>query len=302
MHEITKKLTDKKFLAEQSKQTLLAVLGVFLYAVGMNLFIVPVHLYSGGLMGFCQVLRTFLVNHLHLSFGAVDIAGLIYYLLNVPLFIIAIKNIGRKFFAKTVICVTAMTLFLSAIPVPAKPIMEADTMASCLIGGIVCGVGIGLPLKMGCSAGGMDIVGLLLIKWKKNFSVGKLNLLVNIVLYSICLFLFDIPTVIYSLIYAAVNSTAVDKIHSQNINVEVSVITKQFNEEMEKEILAHLDRGITKWQAKGAYTEEDTQVLYILLSKYELPQLKYIIYKNDPHAFVVVNEGVHINGHFLKKL
>lgn len=302
MNEIAEKLTDRKFLLEQIKQTMGGIVAVFIYALGMNLFIVPVKLYSGGLMGICQLIRTLLTNYMQLSFGAVDIAGIIYYLLNIPLLVVAVARIGKKFFAKTVVCVTAMTLFLSAIPIPAQPIMESDMMASCLIGGIMCGVGIGLSLKMGCSTGGMDILALILIKWKKDFSVGKMNLFVNIVLYSVCFFLFDIPTVIYSLIYASVNATAVDRIHSQNINVEVSVVTKQFNEAMEKEIMAHLDRGITKWQAKGAYTEENKQVLYILLSKYELPQLRYIIHKHDPHAFVVVNEGVHINGHFVKKL
>ena len=148
----------------------------------------------------------------------------------------------------------------------------------------------------------MDILGLALIKWKKDFSVGKLNLIVNVMLYGICLFLFDVPTVIYSLIYASVNASAVDRLHSQNINVEVKVVTNEQNEEMEAEIMRELERGLTKWNAKGAYTEEGKQVLYILLSKYELAHLRYIIRKYDPHAFIVVNEGVHIGGNFLKKL
>ena len=93
-----------------------------------------------------------------------------------------------------------------------------------------------------------------------------------------------------------------DRLHSQNINVEVKVVTNEQNEEMEAEIMRELERGLTKWNAKGAYTEEGKQVLYILLSKYELAHLRYIIRKYDPHAFIVVNEGVHIGGNFLKKL
>lgn len=302
MNESMKKITDKQFLKEQSRLLLGGIAGVLLYAIGMNLFIVPVGLYSGGLMGFCQLIRTVLTRVFHISFGGLDVAGIIYYILNIPLFIVAIRYIGKRFFIKTVICVTAMTIFLSVIPIPAAPIMGEDTLASCLIGGIICGAGIGIPLRMGCSGGGMDILGLALVKWKKNFSVGRMSLLTNAVLYGICLFLFDVPTVIYSLIYASVNSMAVDRLHSQNINVEVTVVTNEKNEEMEKDIMAHLMRGITVWNAKGAYTEEDKQVLYILLSKYELAQLKYIIKKHDPHAFVVVNEGVNIGGNFLKKL
>lgn len=302
MNKSIQKITDRQFLKVQGRLLLGGIAGVLLYAIGMNLFIVPLGLYSGGLMGFCQLIRTLLVRYFGLSFGGVDIAGIIYYMLNVPLLIIAYRSISKRFFVKTIVCVTAMTIFLSVIPIPPSPIMEDDVLASCLIGGIICGAGIGIPLRMGCSGGGMDILGLALIKQKKNMSVGRLNLFVNAALYGICMFLFDIPTVIYSLIYASVNSMAVDRLHSQNINVEVKVVTNEKNEEMEKDIMSHLVRGVTRWGAKGAYTEEDKQVLYILLSKYELAHLKYIIRKHDPHAFIVANEGVNISGNFLKKL
>ena len=302
MNREMEKLKDRQYVIGQGKMLLGGVGGVMLYAIGMNLFIVPVGLYSGGLMGVCQLIRTVLARYLHLTFGGVDIAGVVYYLLNVPLFVLAVKKIGKIFFLKTVVCVTAMTTFLSIIPIPAEPIMGEDILASCLIGGIICGAGIGIPLRMGCSGGGMDILGLALVKWKKDFSIGKMNLIVNAALYGICLFLFDIPTVIYSLIYAAVNSTAVDRLHSQNINVEVKVVTNEKSELMEHDIMKQLGRGLTKWEARGAYTEEGKEVLYILLSKYELAHLRYIIRQHDPHAFIVVNEGVHIGGNFLKKL
>ena len=227
MNKNIQKITDRHFLQEQGRLLAGGIAGVFLYAVGMNLFIVPLGLYSGGLMGFCQLIRTLLVRYLGMSFGGVDIAGVIYYMLNIPLLIIAYRNISKRFFVKTIVCVTAMTIFLSVIPIPPSPIMEDDVLASCVIGGIICGAGIGIPLRMGCSGGGMDILGLALIKQRKNISVGRLNLCVNAALYGICMFLFDVPTVIYSLIYASVNSMAVDRLHSQNINVEVKVVTNE---------------------------------------------------------------------------
>ena len=94
---------------------------------------------------------------------------------------------------------------------------------------------------MGASLGGTDIIALLLIKWKKNISVGKVNIITNAVLYGICLFLFDVSTVIYSLIYAAVSAFAVDHEHSQNINVEVRIITKLDDKGLEQEILQKMD-------------------------------------------------------------
>ena len=78
MNETGKHGFSKKYLAEQTRQLSIGIFGALLYAVGMNLFIVPLHLYSGGLMGFSQLIRTLLVNYAHMAFGSVDIAGIIY--------------------------------------------------------------------------------------------------------------------------------------------------------------------------------------------------------------------------------
>lgn len=284
---------------DEINKTLICLVGAFLYAAGVNLFVVPAGLYTGGIMGICQVIRTLFTDYLHIDFGAVDIAGIIYYILNIPIFIVAYRKLGRKFFVKTLITVTAASAFFALIP--AIPIVE-DVMAACVVGGLISGAGVGLLLRMGSSGGGMDVVGVLLTKWKHDFSVGKINLLVNLVLYLSCLFLFNVEIAIYSIIYAAVYSIAMDKIHVQNINVEVNVITKADTVEMEKEIFEELGRGITKWSALGAYTYEQSHVLYIMLSKYEVNRLKSIVHKYDPNAFIVVNEGVNVDGNFLKKL
>ena len=86
-----------------------ALLGALLYALGINLFIVPIGIYSSGLMGVCQVIRTVLVEYAGLNFGSFDFAGLIYYLINIPLFFLAWKTMGRLFFFKTMLCIAAMT-------------------------------------------------------------------------------------------------------------------------------------------------------------------------------------------------
>lgn len=293
-----KRIESKKLLYE-TERTLGCIFGALLYAVGVNLFIVPVSLYTGGIMGICQVIRTILVDYFNLNVGNVDIAGIIYYVVNIPIFFVAMKKMGKKFLAKTLVTVTAMTVFLSVIP---SEIIIDDRMASSVVGGILSGIGIGIPLRMASSGGGMDIVGVLLIRWKKDFSVGKVNLLVNIFLYSACLFMFDIEIVIYSVIYAAVFSIAMDRMHAQNINMAVNIITKADTKAMEQEIFEELGRGVTKWQAVGAYTNEKEQMLYIMLSKYEISRLKAVVHKYDPYAFIVQNEGVRIDGNYLKKL
>ena len=290
---------DKRLLAYEGRRTLVAMVGALIFAIGTNLFIVPSGLYSSGIMGLCQVIRTMLVEYLHLNFGSVDIAGMIYYVINIPIFVIGYRKMGKKFLLKTLICVTVMSGSMAVIPV--TQIVE-DTMLSCVIGGIICGAGVGILLRMGASGGGMDIVGVILVKWRQDFSVGRVNLMMNLVLYSACLFLFDVETALYSVINAAVYSVAIDKLHAQNINVEVNVITKISSQELEKEVFTELGRGITKWTTMGAYTHEESHILYIMMSKYEVHQLKNIVHKYDPQAFIVVNEGVHVEGNYLKKL
>lgn len=289
----------KEELIYEGKRSLACIAGAAVYAVGINLFVVPAGLYAGGIMGISQVIRTLLTEYLHLNFGTLDIAGLIYYVINIPIFIIAFTRLGKNFFVKTLITVTAMSAFLSAIQ-PTK-IVE-DNMAACVVGGILAGAGLGMVLRLGSSGGGMDVIGVILAKWKRDFSVGKVNLLMNLALYGTCLFLFDEAVVVYSIIYAAASSLAMDRMHTQNINVEVNVITKVDTAELEKEVFDELGRGITKWAALGAYTNDQTHILYITLSKYEVNHLKNIIRKYDENAFIVVNEGVTVVGHYLRKL
>ena len=289
----------RELIVYEIKRTLICVVAAFVYATGVNLFIVPAGLYSGGVMGFSQVIRTVLARFFGLTFGGFDVAGLIYYMINVPLFVLAFTRLGKAFFFKTLVTVTAMTAFLSIIPVT---VIVEDTMASCVVGGIISGSGIGVMLRMASSSGGMDVVGLILARWKKDFSVGKAGLILNLLLYGVCFFLFDVEIVVYCIIYAAVYSTAMDKVHTQNINVEVHVITKADTSALEKKVFEELGRGITKWSALGAYTYERSHVLYIMLSKYEVNRLKTIIREYDPQAFIVVNEGVSVDGNYLKKL
>lgn len=290
---------DKKKLVNEGRKFLGSLLGTLLYAVGVNMFVVPTNLYTSGLLGICQVIRTVLVDYLHLSIGNLDIAGFIYYIINVPILFFSMTKLGKKFLVKTLATVTSMTIFLAVIPI--MPIVE-DTMTACVVGGILTGLGVGVTLRMSASLGGIDVIGVLITRRKKDFSVGKMNLLVNLILYGTCLFLFNVEIVVYSLIYAAVYSVAMDKVHIQNINVEVHIITKANTEILEREVFEELGRGITKWTSLGAYTSEESHVLYILLSKYEVVHLKNIVHKHDPNAFIVTNEGVTVDGNYLKKL
>lgn len=94
------------------------------------------------------------------------------------------QSLGRWFFTKTALCIVSYSVFLALIPIPEKSIFE-EMFAACFIGGILCGIGAGLPLTAGCSGGGEEILGLLCMQQKADFSVGRIAMLINVVVYSI---------------------------------------------------------------------------------------------------------------------
>ena len=274
------------------------ILGAFLFCLGINLFMVPVGLYNGGVVGLSQIIRSVLGNYITLP-SNVDISGIINFIINIPLFLLAYRSISKKFFLRTFISIVFQTIFFTVIEIP-KVAIISDTLTACLIGGIITGVGVGITLKASGSTGGIDILGVYFAKKYSNFSVGKLAIIVNIFNYTICAILFELPTAIYSIIYTAFYSLIVDKIHYQNINTTAMIFTKQQN--IEKDIIAEIGRGVTCWKGYGGYTGDDTYILVTVISKYEIVQLRKVVNKNDPKAFIILNEGMNVLGNFERRL
>ncbi len=281
-------------------QAVYAVVGSLLFALGVNLIIVPMSLYNGGFMGIAQLLRTFIVDFLHVPVpSGMDLAGMIYFVMNIPLFYMGYRVLGKGFAVKTLVTVAIQSIFMMIVPIPSQPIIE-DYLTACIIGGIVAGTGTGLILRGRSSGGGQDIIGLCCSKRFPNFSVGRINILMNFFVYAICLFLFNIEIVIYSLIYATVLSLAIDRVHIQNINTSVMIFTKKAG--ISKAIMEQMGRGVTNWDGEGAYTNKTSYILFVLISKYEVGQLKQIVHSIDPRAFMIFTEGCSVDGNFEKRL
>lgn len=277
------------------------IFGQLIIAFALNYFIVPLGLYTGGAMGVCQLIRTLLQTYAGIDFGTLDIAGILYFLVNIPILIAAYRNLGRTFVVKTSICVAAYTLFYSIIPTPSAMVVD-DYLTSCLLGGIVAGIGSGITLTCGSSNGGLDVVGLILSKRGSSFTVGRFSLTFNFFLYAICLLLFSPEIAIYSIIYNFMTMMVLDKMHQQNINVQALIFTRAGEKELSQAIFEQIGRGVTCWEGTGAYTGKDVHVLCICLSKYEIEELLHIVHAIDPHAFLTTQEGTRIYGNFTKKL
>ncbi len=277
----------------------IVLIGTFLFAAGVNLFIVPVGLYNGGFVGIAQIIRTLIVENTSIQLGNIDLAGIINFVINIPLLLLAYFKIGKAFFEKTIFGMIFMTLFLTIIKIPSVPIVE-DTLTACIVGGIIAGFGCGIILRAGGSGGGLDVLGMYVTKVKPGFSVGKLSIFVNIGVYLVCALLFNVQVVIYSVIYTVFASIVMDRAHYQNINTSVMIFTKRGG--IAEAIMEEMKRGVTVWDGKGAYTNENTTVLLTVISKYEISRVKRIIHDIDPNAFMIVNSGLDVYGNFEKRL
>ena len=288
--ELSKKKIDR---------ILMTVIGNVLYAGGVNLMINPIHLYSGGFTGIAQLIRLFLTGFLHIpEIPGLDYMGIIYFAINIPLFFMAYKVMGRKFCITTLISIAMASAFLAIIPVPAVPIVEDRILAS-VVGGLGSGVGAGLVLRAGSSQGGQDVIGVCLAKTHPNFKVGTIGIIISICIYTVCLFIYDIPTVLYSIIFAVVTGLGIDRVHVQNIKQECMIFTKKPG--LSDAILHDRNRGVTVWGGEGAYTGEDTHVLVTVISKYEEPHLRELIAQHDENAFMIISDNIRVVGLFQKR-
>ncbi|MCF0141604.1 MAG: YitT family protein, partial [Mogibacterium sp.] len=209
MNKVKEIKKSKKF-----EIVLLTVFGNLIYAMGVNLGINPIHLYSGGFTGIAQLIRTFLVEFLHIpQIPGIDYLGVIYFLINVPFFILAYKVMGRKFCLTTLVSIVMASAFLSLIPIPSQPIISDNILLNAILGGMGSGIGAGMVLRAGSSQGGQDLIGVCLAKTNPDFKVGTIGIIISICIYSICLFMYDVETVIYSMIFAVVTGFCVDKVH-----------------------------------------------------------------------------------------
>ena len=287
----------KELLNWNFKDVVKLFIGTLMFCLSINIFVVPNGLYSGGVLGLSQLIRSIVIDvfNLNISF---DFSGILYYLINIPLFVLAYKNLSKQFLFRTVLVITVQTLMLSVIPTSA---IVNDTLTNVLVGGLLGGAGLGIILSCGASTGGSDIIGLVMAKKNNELSVGKLGLVLNVFIFSITGIIYGLETMIYSIVYSFVDSLTLDKMHEQNICSTAFIFCKKNPKEINNFIKNDLGRDFTYWDAKGGYDDSRTYIIYTALTKYELIKLERKIKECDFNAFMVKSDGIGIKGEFEKK-
>ncbi len=287
----------KEIISWSIDDLLKAIIGSLLFCVAINYFVVPNHLYTGGILGLSQLIRSIVMDVFKIK-TSFDFSGIIYYFINIPLFIVAYKSVSKTFFFRTLFAVSIQAIMLSILP---NKLIIDDTLTNVLVGGLLGGIGVGLILSSGASTGGTDIIGIALSKRDNNFSVGKLGLAINLFIYIIAGIMYGLPIMIYSILYSSVDSLMVDKLHEQNICSTAFIFCKENPKEINDFIKNELNRDFTYWHAKGGYDDSRTYIIYTALTKYELIKLERNMKKFNIRTFMIKSEGISIKGEFTKE-
>ncbi len=257
--------------------------GSLLCAWAINGVLVPHRFLSGGVTGLALI-----IHHL---FPFLSI-GLLYLVINIPIYVLGWLYIGRRFFWYSL---AGLAIFSGAILVihPANPIEER--LLAALLAGIVYGAGGGIILRSLGSAGGTDILSIILLQ-RYSIRIGSTVLFFNAGILILSTFLFDLESVIYTLIFMFVSSRLVDLVVTGFSQRKAVLIISAHWEAISEMIVKKMNRSVTLVPAEGGYRHEQGKILYTVVTISDLPQLKNYIRQIDPNPFVVVTNTLEVIG------
>jgi len=284
----------KKILPSIRDYTLI-IAGALVQAVGLRLFMVPAQLASGGIVGISQ-----LINH----FTNWPI-GVMVFLGNVPLFLLGWRMLGgRRFAIRTLVAVAAVSFFTEAVlwlPFFPSNGLTDDLVLNSLYGAVVSGIGYGLVYRGQGTSGGSDILARILNRWR-GVSMTQSYLITDAVVILSAGFVFGWEKALYAIITLYVSGLVVDGTLEGAGTVRTALIVSNRTEAVSARVLHEMERGVTLLHGTGAYTMDPRPVMYCVITRSEVQQLKTIVHEADPDAFMVIGAAHEALGEGFKPL
>ena len=272
-------------LKNVSRNLVLLCAGSVLSAVGINGVLIPHHFVSGGVMGLALIL--------HYLVPALSVA-LVYAVANVPLFLAGWFFISRRFFLYSIVGTIIYSGAVAWLDFGVIPVQ--DQLLAAILAGIILGTGSGIILKSLGSAGGTDILSVILLQ-RFSIRLGTTRLAFNVLVLAAAALLFSVEKALYTLIYLYVSAQIVNLVVTGlSQRKAVFIISPQW-QEISRGILEEIHRGVTILRGQGAYSQQEQKILYTVVNFQEVATLKQIVRRHDPAAFVVVTETTEVMGH-----
>jgi uncharacterized membrane-anchored protein YitT (DUF2179 family) len=277
-------------LKKHVRNILFMILGSLIVCCGFSIFITPNSFLAGGIWGIAAVIRHF--------YGVLPMGAWLV-ILNTPLILWGWNKLYVRFAVYTVFVILLQSTLLVVIP-PFLPTYTANPLLACLFGGLLIGMGSGLVVRYHGSGGGMDIVGIIL-KSKFDVSVGTVSLFSNVVIVFCAAFVFGFEPAMYTMVNLFVSSQVFTQVLEGLNRKRNMMIVSENGQEIATKLMRELGRGVTIVKGEGAYTHRNKEVLFCVVSRFELAALKEIISTVDPSAFVCINETYEVMGRFAKR-
>lgn len=268
---------------------ILIIIGAIIYSIAIKWFLQPSGLYTSGVTGISLILSSLLIDKFNVNIPfSVFLLGL-----NLPLIYVSWKHVGRTFTIYSFLSVFTVSVLTQLIP---EQLITYDKIMSAVYGGTLIGIGVGLTLKAGGSTGGTDIISLLM-SYKSDKPMGQYALMVNGSIIILASLLFGWEIGLYTLINVYISSMFIDKIHTRYKKITLNIITSH-PDDLVSAIHRRVKHGITRINATGAYSKQHREILYMVISSYELKAVKQAIDEVDAGAFVNITDSMEILGNF----
>lgn len=266
------------------------IIGMLIACIGINGFLRPAHLLSGGVTGIAAIIN-YITN--------INI-GLLTFLINIPIFILGFIFLEKDFCITSLINMALFSILLGVTQDINKIIPVNDILLQSVFGGILSGIGSGLVFRTKSSQGGTDIIGAIL-KFKQNIPVKNTTLTANLMIVLVGGMIFGMNLALYTLIGFYISASAMSFVKDALIDEKSVMVISKESGVIAKEIMSTLVRGVTFLDAEGAYTNEKKKIIYCIVLSKEIPKIKEITLKYDQKAFISVNDVTEVKGRGFKE-
>ena len=286
MKEILKNKTFLKYLN--------IIIGCFLLAISLNVFLKPNNFVLGGVTGLGIILDSVFQTVFSIPFPV----WLSNILINLPLFLLGYKFFGFKFLGNTIFA----TFFLSFTLAITSwlPKFTEDILLAAVFGAIIDGIGLGLIIKNRCSTGGTDLLAIIMNKFLRHIPISKILLCIDFTIIFIGIIVFGVRPTLYALISVFIVSKVIGMVVDGFDFAKAVFIISDKSEEIGHSILNIIDRGATSLDAHGMYTKNKKNVIFCIVKQKQIPELKEVVRDIDENAFVVIANVSEVIGRGFK--
>lgn len=265
----------------------LITIGAALAAVALEIFLVPNNIIDGGITGISIMLSY--ITKVKLSIFII--------VLNIPFLILGYKQLGKNFLIKATYAMIVFSILLEEF----KSVQQLtnDILLATIFGGVLLGIGVGFVIKYGACVDGTEVLAILISK-KTSLSVGKVVMFFNFFIYLIASFLFGWDRALYSILTYFITFKIIDQVSEGFEQAKAAMIITNHGEEIAQSIYEQLGRTVTMLEGEGLISGKKV-VLYAVVTRIEIPELKKIVQHDDISAFVTITDVNEIVGKHIKK-